>query len=155
MKFTSADLMKAMGLSVGDRIKIDNKIFEIYISPQNELRCCNIHNLNNHFYLKNLIDKDYEILPRPKRVGDLKCGLKKEFGGTERCVNCPVRLLCGHSTCKNAGLGAGDTLYTYLETYKNDVYSYDEYDGESSGLSDFDEEIYNLIKARLDKEASE
>ena len=126
MKYTSEMLMKAMGLSVGDRIKIDNKIFEIYISPQNELRCGNIHNSNNHFYLKNLIDKEIEILPRPKRVGDTLC---KDC----ECVECHLRCL---PYCNQLDNGK-KTLFNILD-------GWNEYNS-------FDQEIHDLLKARLDK----
>ena len=127
MKFTSEDLMKAMGLSVGDRIKIGNKIFEIYISPQNELRCVNIHNSNNHFYFKNLIDKDIDIIPRPKRVGDLKCD---DFDGCD--YGCPLMWLCCNH--RNEEHGCDISLYNVLDFYEID-----------------DQEIHDLLKARLDK----
>ena len=128
MKFTSEDLMKAMGLQVGDRIKIDNKIFEIYISPQNELRCVNIHNSNNHFYFKNLIDKDIEILPKPKYVGDLICN-------ETDCKNCPMKCL----ECLEY-IDTPETIYERLKRW------YEYYK---------DQEIYDLLKARLDKEVKE
>lgn len=124
MKITSEDLMKTMKLSVGDRIKIGSKIFEIYLSPQNELRCVNIHNINNHFYFKNLIDKEIEILPRPKRIGDLKCD---DF----KCCDCPLNYIC---SLYGLSLATNDNLFNILEKFNCD-----------------DQEIHDLLKDRLDK----
>lgn len=127
-KFSSEDLLKAIGLQVGDRIRISNKIFEIYISPQNELRCCNINNPNNHFYFKNLIDKEFEILPKVKHVGDLKC--KQEID----CSHCPLRVVCLDA---DDGNDYEETLFENLELFS---------------IKEQDLEIYRLLKTRLDKE---
>ena len=75
MKFTSEDLMKAMGLQVGDRVKTNNEILELFMDNENQLRWKIIES-KVFFDLKFLTFEyiyniDYEILPRPKRVGDL------------------------------------------------------------------------------------
>jgi hypothetical protein len=130
MKFTSEDLMKAMGLSVGSKLLINNDIY--IVDEVGTLHSDIKMGYYDGSYLSEIVDvEEFEILPRPKRVGDLKCeGL---------CHNvCPVRIIC--SMCDE--LGVGDTFYEYLETYKT-VYS------ECCG---FDQEIYDLLKARLDKE---
>ena len=72
MKFTSEDLMKAMGLQVGDKIKIDlGYTFEIV---QNG-KIISLESLGEGYYtdLEFLVDTEFEILPRPKRIGELKC----------------------------------------------------------------------------------
>lgn len=156
MKFTSEDLMKAMCLQVGDKVKVKyvdgqfNETFETYEIKQGAGDTY-MQSIDDGFIdsLAYLIDQDFEILPRPKRVGDLKCGFKKELGGIGSCTTCPVRIICGHYTCKDE-LGAGDTLYEYLETYKKKIK--EEYDYEDEDYNDFDQEIYDLLKARLDKE---
>lgn len=161
MKFTSEDLMKAMGLQVGDRIRLfedkirewDEAVYELVKNEQDDYPTyysfVNIEDSDDRFNIHYFIDLEYEILPRPKRVGDLKCGFKKELGGIGSCTTCPVRIICGHYTCKDE-LGAGDTLYEYLETYKKKIK--EEYDDEDEDYNDFDQEIYDLLKARLDKE---
>lgn len=128
MKFTSEDLMKAMGLSVGDRVKINDyeHIFEVV----KEERGITLQHIEQRYYsnIANLIDQDFEILPRPKLVGDLECN--------HDCGNCPLRIL---PSCKGCGI---KTLYKILEAYK--MISKDE--------DFFDKEIYDLLKSRLDKE---
>lgn len=127
MKFTSEDLIKAMGLQVGDRIRInDGNIFKVISddtiqSIESEYCTC----------LSYIIDHKYEILPRPKRVGDLKC---EELG----CMTCPLRILshCGKSK------GQEDNLYKILNYWNNEY-------------PNFDQEIYDLLKKRLDKEVVE
>ena len=126
MKFTSEDLMKAMRLQVGDRVKVGeyNETFELMKSTEGKWRLisknCSIVDLIW------LVDKDYEILPRPKRVGDLKC---KDF----ECAKCHLRCLPHCNQMSNAK----KTLFNILN-------GWNEYDT-------FDQEIYDLLKARLDK----
>lgn len=148
-KYTSEMLMRDMGLQVGDRVRVkyetldDQQVYETY-----EIKQC-----ENRIYLENddyqecmefLVDTDYEILPRPKRVGDLKCGTKGK-DGQNTCGDCPVRIICNHHACKE--LGCSNTLYEYLETYKTNLFEDDK-----DNVYDFDQEIYDLLKARLDKE---
>lgn len=126
MKFTSKDLMKAIGLQVGDRIKINNQIYTIIeytkgsICYSNNLTTCN---------LRFLIGAEFEII-RLKRVGDVSCK-------DNSYVSCPLGFLCDYlqhdiSDCKN--------LYEVLERYH---------------IQDEDPDLYNLFKARLDKEVEE
>ena len=130
MKFTSEDLMKAMGLQVGDRIKIsvanNEFIYEIRLNAENKPYLLNEQNLINCGDVHSLIDMDIEILPRPKRVGDMKC---KDF----ECAKCHLRCLPHCNQMSNAK----KTLFNIL----NDWNKYDT----------FDQEIHDLIKARLDK----
>ena len=133
MKFTSEDLMKAMGLAVGDRIKVSNSILEI-VEDCGYIMCVLIGYENSINRLEHLIDINYEILPRPKRVGDLKCGEQDKI----TCIDCPIKSIC--SLCD---LGCRNTLYEFLEDYKN------------HHKESFDQEIYDLLKTRLDKEVIE
>lgn len=137
MKFTSEDLMKAMGLQVGDRIKIsvanNEFIYEIRLNAENKPYLLNEQNLINCGDVHSLIDMDFEILPRPKRVGELKCG---NFDGCDN--GCPLCWICCHYD--------PNILRT---THNDDTILYD-----VLNKFDFDlaEEIHDLLKARLDKE---
>lgn len=124
MKFTSEDLMKAMGLQVGDTIKLNGKTHTFTAKKDGTLICKNV--------LKQLIDQEFEILPRPKRVGDLKCTDEIE------CKYCPLRMA-------NCTRTKNSTLYQILEEIKGIALSGDY----------FDQEIHDLLKARLDKEVVE
>ena len=126
MKFTSEDLMKAMGLQVGDRVKLGDCILEI----NKDFTVTNITTQFPFLTLNVLIGIDYEILPRPKRVGDLMCDEEDKI----TCIDCPIKSIC--SLCD---LGCRNTLYEFLEDYKN------------HHKESFDQEIYDLLKARLDK----
>lgn len=134
MKFTSQDLMKAMGLSVGDKVKVtfkDDTIEEYEIIKHDNGNVI----LHDDFYgyddhIGHLLDQEIEILPRPKRVGDLKC---KE----QECRTCPIRFICQEDRPIN------NTLYFNLELYKKDQSIH------------YDQEIHDLLKARLDKEVKE
>lgn len=122
---TSKDFMKWLGLQVGDRIKIE-KSDCIYIIDD-EYKIVHENGLtSNYSYMsiRDLIDLEVEILPRPKRVGDLKCD--------KQCDKCPLRAL---DSCAMFGR---ITLYEILEEVYND-------------WENKDQEIYDLLKARLDK----
>ena len=130
MKFTSEDLMKAMGLSVGDKIKVNNKIYTINKSAESKGAWIGYEDENEWHNLQHLVNGiEYEILPRPKLVGDTLCK------DTE-CGKCPLRMVEG---CEN--VSNKYTLYQCLEEVKN--YN------ESNNM--FDQEIYDLLKSRLDK----
>ena len=74
---------------------------------------------------------DFEILPRPKRVGELKCGELE-------CQECPLRTI----RCDKDDIDIKDcSLYYILESVLVGA--------------EFDQEIYDLLKARLDKEVEE
>ena len=127
MKFTSEDLMKAMGLQVGDRVKYCDKVYIVSIEDNKVFLKDGVIWL----YLLDIVDdQDYEILPRPKRVGDLKCG---EYG-EHNCASCPIRAICAEDEYNDK------TLYSILEL---------------SHKFAKDQEIYNLLKSRLDKEVKE
>lgn len=131
MKFTSEDLMKAMGLSIGDRVKVtfkDDTIEEYEIIKYdngNIILHDDFHGYDDH--VGYLLDNEIEILPRPKRVGDLKCE-------DCECVECHLRCL---PHCNQLDR-AKETLFNILD-------GWNEYDT-------FDQEIHDLLKARLDKE---
>ena len=77
--------------------------------------------------LSTFVDEEMEILPRKKKVGDLIC---EEVGVTIGCTKCPLRAI--HCERTDA-----DSLYDNLEK------TFD-------GLND--DELYDILKARLDKE---
>ena len=130
MKFTSEDLMKAMGLSIGDKVKVtfkDDTIEEYEIIKYdngNIILHDDFHGYDDH--VGYLLDNEIEILPRPKRVGDLKCG-------SFECAKCHLRCLPHCNQMSNAK----KTLFNILD-------GWNEYNS-------FDQEIYDLLKARLDK----
>lgn len=88
MKFTSEDLMKAMGLKVGDRVAcLDSRyIFMVREYRGNVYLECENADLETQF-MHYLLNVEFEILPAPKRVGDLKCGYMEK-----NCVECPCPL---------------------------------------------------------------
>lgn len=134
MKFTSEDLMKAMGLKVGDRVKFLDDIWVVKYD-ENEVHEVYLHRKYGGYdqilWLTELIDKDIEILPQPKKVGDLQC---KDF----KCDNCPLKVLI---TC-NPYNGRSKKLFDNLAKW-------------TSAYGTFDQEIYDILKARLDKEVEE
>ena len=127
MKFTSEDLMKAMGLNVGDKIIVNENEKPSYevIKEQNIHKLKSIH-FGTTYPLSYLINMNFEILPRPKRVGDLKCS---QF---DTCETCPLQFICN---LYDSPFNDNNSLYNILT--KIDVY---------------DQEIHDLLKARLDKE---
>ena len=139
MKFTSEDLMKAMGLQVGDRIRVGNDILTVQMEKDvpvlkpkyKSIECISLENIN-YLSLGFLVERDYEILQRPKRVGNLKCR-----DVCEDCNKCPLRIICSDY------FDELNNFYQVLEQYK------------VSAGDLFDQEIYDLLKARLDKEVVE
>lgn len=99
-----------------------------------------IYTLNSDFYVFNeknksievrlsrLIDYDFEILPPKKKVGELRCN---DF----TCGTCPFNLI----NC-DGRKSTRETLYDILKRY-NVHYK--------------DQEIYDIMKKRLDKEVEE
>lgn len=126
---TSKEFMEWLGLQVGDRIKISVEnnefIYEIRLNAENKPYLLNEQNLINCGDVHSLIDMDFEILPRPKRVGDLKCMID-----INDCKKCPLYAVCEESYVE------GITLYEELQ-YTSAI---------------VDQEIYDLLKDRLDKE---
>ena len=130
MKFTSEDLMKAMGLKVGDRVKVKTilKDDEDIIYTIDNTGGCLLGKDDGYYNLFVLMDREYEILPRPKRVGDLKCD---DFKLCDE--GCPLEWLCWN--CNIVHENSKNTLYDVLKLHEID-----------------DKEVYDLFKARLDKE---
>ena len=130
MKFTSEDLMKAMGLQVGDKIKVYDRIYEFkktYNGYFFDVVDKEIHKPNLRCTLTELLDQEYEILPRPKRVGQLTCRENKD------CRTCPLWWICFIKIDEKNEMQT--SLYEMLESFAVK-----------------DQEIYDLLKARLDKE---
>ncbi|MBO5712495.1 MAG: hypothetical protein J6R47_06615 [Acholeplasmatales bacterium] len=129
MEKTSKEFMEWLGLQVGDRFRINNED-NIYIVE--------LDTFDKPFYkdktskmcfsMVDLLDKEIEILPRPKRVGDLEC--------SGNCKNCPLMSVCSWDSDYQ-----GKNLYGVL-------------DYELTTIHD-DQEIYDLLKVRLDKEVVE
>ena len=117
-------------LNIGDRIKIsvanNEFIYEIRLNAENKPYLLNEQNLINCGDVHSLIDMDIEILPKPKRVGDILC---KDC----ECVECHLRCL---PYCNQLDNGK--------KTLFNTLNSWNEYDT-------LDQEIHDLLKARLDK----
>lgn len=138
MKFTAEDLMKAMGLQVGDRISINSRN-DVYIIELNE--CDEPIYIEEYtkikFPLFDLINKNVKILPRPKRVGDMDINDKDIYYKYKL-----VPLLDYKSNLCDWGIGVPEpkNLYEVLEHWQK----YNK-----------DQEIYDLLKARLDKEVKE
>lgn len=139
MKFTSEDLMKAMGLKVGDRVKVNMEPNTATFEVRDDFTLLRldykfITNARKSYSLLNLLWTDYEILPQPKCIGDLKC-----THYIHDCFRCPIRSICSGSVGE---LNNESTLYQHLESYKDtNVY--------------FDQEIYEILKTRLDKGVKE
>lgn len=130
MKLTSKDLMKIMGLQVGDRIKVefeftDEELFEVSESILKTIYLKSINNSYIEAVISDLVDRDFEILQKPKRVGDLEC--------SGDCENCPLMAVCSWNSDFQ-----GKNLYEVLNYELTTVHD--------------DQEIYDLLKARLDKE---
>lgn len=121
MKFTRKDLIEAMGLHVGDRIKTKNgSICEI--SFDGSLL------INGRAYSPfSLIDEEFEIVPPIKNVGEQLCSKMDCDSGS-----CPL-----HSI--NCYLHSKDdpSLYDVLEAWHKKYK---------------DDELYKILKTRLDKE---
>ena len=123
MKFTSEDLMKAMGLQVGDRVKIAGHIYIVKHLENIKRVILKDDKINHEILLSDIVDAEYDVLPRTKRVGENLC---KQY-----CNGCPLIVLqCFGDDTKNK------PLYEVLD-YTTPRYQ--------------DQEIYDLLKARLDK----
>lgn len=130
MKFSSKDLMKAMSLQVGDLVRVANCVYEL--KSENEYYYFQSVNKSTLFInnLAELVDIEYEILPRPKKYGELKCD---NFEGCD--YGCPLRWLCCNIMKDDNAPDSTLTLYQLLDFYEVD-----------------DEGVYNLFKKRLNKE---
>lgn len=124
MKLTNKDLLKILSLQIGAKIKTDIGILEIKKSTSGIIYLEDTED-NEEYNLSELVNVEYEILPRPKHVGDLICN-------ETDCKNCPMKCL----ECLEY-IDAPETIYERLKRW------YEYYK---------DQEIYDLLKARLDKE---
>ena len=133
MKKTSEEFMEWLGLKIGDKVKFLDDIWVIKYD-KNEVHEVYLHRKYGGYdqilWLTELIDRDIDILPQPKRVGDLKCEDFKD------CFNCPLKAFRLADICIGTD---NQTLYEKLEEFDIRI----------------DQEIYNLLKARLDKEVEE
>lgn len=136
MKKTTKEYLKFLGLKVGDKIKIKdqpNREYEIVSRTGNEFSLIRreSHLLGAvmvNISLDYLLDKEYEIVQKPKKLGDKKCGGKE-------CQECPLRML----DCVLDKFGTV-TLYEMLD----DVCKYREISKESN--------IYKAFKEMLDSD---
>lgn len=139
MKYTSKNLMNDMKLKVGDRVKftIDDITYIGVVGFYDNVSSLILENkntsknkVNGIFTLNFIIHKEveYEILPRPKKLGELKC---EEID----CLECPLRAI----KCGNIVTSGEKTLYQILGNFSK--YQ--------------DQEIYDLLKKRLDEEVEE
>lgn len=128
MKKTSKEFLEWLGLQVGDRVKVNNRYYTIEINELSGLPY--MLQDEKYFYIQHLVDKDFEILPKPKKVGDLKCEEIKD------CRTCPLWWLCFIKINEKDEMRT--SLYEMLESFEIK-----------------DKEVYDLFNARLDKEVVE
>ena len=133
MKFTSEELLQSMGLAVGDRVKLSEGyytfIFDVKLNKYNKPYLSDGEKQSKEITI--LLDHDFEILPRPKRVGELKCS----DDDTLNCSKCPLFVFC-HASREYDNKRLYDVLDDWFKCSK-------------------DQEIYDLLKKRLDKEVVE
>ena len=121
-KFTNEDLIKTKKALV-EIIRYNTE--EIY---DNGVEIGYENPLQDECYsISKALEELERLLPKPKKVGDLMC---KE----QECRTCPIRFICRENRHIN------NTLYFNLELYKKDQSIH------------YDQRIYDLLKARLDKE---
>lgn len=139
MKFTSEDLMKMIGLQIGDRVKIKFEVSNIIDENiTTEERIVNIVSDNNWGVglehdgvvvpIERLLNKHFEILPKIKKIGDLRCN---DFFV---CFDCPLRFLCECGFSIEPAMTLSENLEKIGNFEKKDL------------------EIYDLLLTRLDKE---
>jgi hypothetical protein len=132
MKFTSEDLLKAMGLKIGDVIKTSvGDIFEIVKDDFIYLYLKNDEGRATDWQSSYLINLEFEIITPKKKIGDMKCD-------EMLCRKCPLKAI----DCD----ARGKTLYEALEIYRKHLNNY------NGSLEPFEKTIIASIKAELDKE---
>ena len=118
MKYTSKELATLLGIKIGGKIKLSNGLVADITED---------YQLDFHPWKLGpaiLVDKEFEILPQKKKLGEKLC---EEIG----CDDCPLlRLNCPMQVVESS-------LYEILK----DWYEINK-----------DKEIYDILKARLDKE---
>ena len=136
MKKTNKDFLEFLGLKVGDKIKIEdeqNREYEI-ISKTGSIFSLKRRESNpfetvfTYISLDYLLDKEYKIVEKPKKLGEMKCGEK-------RCDSCPLRML----DCLINKVG-DITLYEMLD----EVCEYRKIDKENN--------LYKVFKEMLDSD---
>jgi hypothetical protein len=129
MRFTSKDLMTAMGLKKGDTICITAT--GLLFSEDIICKVCSDNNSawletkDSKISLDSLIGMEFDIIP--DILGHALCM-------DTDCNKCPLRML--DCSDMNGDMMQDKTLYEILD-YQNEFYP--------------DKEIYDLVKARLDK----
>ena len=136
MKFTEKDLLKAMGLKVGDLVRVTakecwsgNKILQV--TKECELK--DVH--RNVLWNINLLiceDNDYEVIKQTGTYGNARCS----WNGIE-CKNCPLRMFDCRTVKPNQ-----KKLKDIWKELKQFVVE--------SGFEE-DEEIIRIIEQRLDQ----
>ena len=136
MRKTHKDLLEWLGLKVGDVIRLNNfpnkwiVANEEYITLDSKVDryIDGVFKRVDQLPITHLIGMEINILPKPERVGDLEC--------SGNCKNCPLMSVCSWDSDYQ-----GKKIYEVL-------------DYELTTIHD-DQEIYNFLKARLDKEVKE
>lgn len=73
MKFTSEDLLKAMGLKLGDKIRVYKKEHEIILNPHSNTIDAYCEEVNSSTPLYIFVDEEIEIIqPKPTLTEDEK-----------------------------------------------------------------------------------
>lgn len=104
--FTTNDLLKAMNLSIGDKIKLNDIVYTI-TTIDNKIICKSDTTTKK---LSAFVDTDYTKL---STVGDTMC--------EGDCEKCPLYAIC---VCDEYG----DTLYNILDSYEIARYDKEMYD---------------------------
>lgn len=94
MKKTTKEFLEFLGLKVGDRFKIKdepNREYEIVFETGNGFSLIRRElNLLGTVVIytswEYLLDKEYEIVPKPTKLGEMRCTEKE-------CQECPLRML--------------------------------------------------------------
>ena len=130
MKFTTADLVKHLGLEVGDKVVVRNEKYELKETTDEEGYM--LVDADGYVIpVSDLVDKEFEHYKRKKKIGETCCG------DYALCKNCPLWILnCGNVTDRDDRW----PLYRIL----NDVCY-------AAGIKS-DNSIYLALRAKLDKE---
>lgn len=137
MRKTHKDLLDWLGLKVGDVIRFNDSPNKWIVANEEYIALDpkvdryiygNGAKLVDELPTESLIEMEFNILPKPERVGDLEC--------SGNCKNCPLMSVCSWDSDYQ-----GKKIYEVL-------------DYELTTIHD-DQEIYDLLKARLDKEVKE
>ncbi len=136
MKKTTKEFLEFLGLKIGDKIKIKDELnqeYEIVSETGNDFSLIrrDLHLLGTaitYISLDYLVDREYEIVEKPKKLGYMRCTEKE-------CQECPLRML----DCLLDKIGKV-TLYEMLD----EVCEYRNISKESN--------VYKAFKEMLDSE---